>query len=229
MFLSLVVRNLGVFVFLVLAAQTATPGKAEGSLPACSLDVPVYDPKGQKLAFRIAAVSPEGNDAVDLLAIQQKEYRVVVRGERLFFPAGLIGKRRLRLILENESEKRITTHVSLMHCQQRVSLEYGVLSTLSTGDVAWSTVTGRLTGCKLAGDWWVRALPMFGGQDSPIIHEGFVRPSDGAFWIASSMHGERHIIVVGNGSQPVKVFGFDVTEGGRNDVGAVDLAGLCPK
>jgi hypothetical protein len=229
MLLNFSVRDLSVLALLVTVAQLVVPARAEGSLPACSLNVPVYDPKGAKLAFRIATVTPEGNDGIDLLTIQQKEYRVAVRGDTLYFQAGLIGKRRLTLVMQDESGKRITTHVSLMHCQQRMSVEYGVLSSLGTGDVAWSTVSGRLTGCNLAGDWWIRALPMFGGQGSQIIHEGFIRSSDGTFWIVSSVHGERHIIVVGKDRQPVKAFAFDVVEGARNDTGVIDLTGLCPK
>jgi len=111
-----------------------------------------------------------------------------------------------------------------------MSVEYGgIREGLGTGDVAWSVIKGRINGCTLAGDWWIRAVPMFGSQDSPIIHEGFINLSDGAFWIPSSIHGERHIIVIGRDKEPLKVLAFDAAEGGKNDVGAVDLSNSCPK
>jgi hypothetical protein len=190
----------------------------------------VYDASGERLSFRISAVTPEGEGGVDLLRTHEREYRVVAKGEKLYFPNLFIGQRRLQLVLENGEGRKITTYVGITHCQQRTSVEYGGArdSTLGTGDVAYSMVGGRLTGCKLMGDWWVRAMPMFGGQDSPIIYEGFIRRDDGVFSIASS-HGERHIIVIGKGKQPVKALAFDVVEGGRNEIGVVDLVGSCPK
>jgi hypothetical protein len=212
---------------LILASSYA---KAAESLPGCSLEVPVYDARGERLSFRISAVSPEGESGVDLLNTREREYRVVAKGEKLYFQASFIGKRRLQLVLENGEGRKITTYVAITHCQQRTSVEYGGArdGTLGTGDVAYSMVGGRLTGCELVGDWWIRAMPMFGGQDSPVIYEGFIRRDDGVFSIASS-HGERHIIVIGKGKQPVRVLAFDVVEGGLNEIGVVDLTGSCSK
>lgn len=71
---------------------------------------------------------------------------------------------------------------------------------------------------------------MFGGQtDARIVHEGYLDKTDGSFRITASMQGERHIIVIGWGPDPVISLGVDVVAGGRdNDVGTVDLRGKCP-
>jgi hypothetical protein len=69
---------------------------------------------------------------------------------------------------------------------------------------------------------------MFGGYDDPASYEGYVA-ADGAFELTSSLRGERTIFVVGRDKQPVKAFGVDVIAGGKNNAGAVDLSGSCPK
>src|SRR5438128_226620 len=96
-----------------------------GPLPGCSLDVPVYGPRGDRLTFFVAAVSPEGKEDVNLLTVPQREYHIEARGGRLYFQPTLIGKLRLKLILKSEQGAQIVTRVSLMHCQQRMSVEYG--------------------------------------------------------------------------------------------------------
>jgi hypothetical protein len=133
-------------------------------------------------------------------------------------------------VLKNEQGTKIVMRVALMHCQQRMSVEYGgIREGLGTGDVRWSRISGKITGCKLVGDWWIRAVPMFGSHDSPVIHEGFINLSDGVFSIVSTIHGERHIIVIGRDKEPLKVLGFDAAEGGRNDIGVIDMRDSCPK
>jgi len=71
---------------------------------------------------------------------------------------------------------------------------------------------------------------MFGGlTDARVVHEGYLHKADGSFRITASMQGERHIVVIGRGRDPVISLGVDVVEGGQhNDVGTVDLRGKCP-
>jgi hypothetical protein len=62
------------------------------------------------------------------------------------------------------------------------------------------------------------------------VYDGYVRKSDGTVSITASMTGERYIIVVGWGRDPIISFAFDVVEGGRsNDFGTIDLRARCPK
>lgn len=218
-------RLLGILLLIAFV----TIGVAHGleSLPTCFVDLPVYDATGKRLVSQITAVTPEGERATDLLTIREAKYRVVNRGERLYFPQGLIGMRRIEVTLTGKGGRSIRTRIALMGCQQRVSLEDGILD--REIDVSFSTVRGRVVGCRLAGDWWIRGMPMAGTNESPIIHEGFIDLADGVFSINSSFRGERHIFVIGKDNEPVRAFAVNVVSGGNTDAGTIDLRGLCPK
>ncbi len=115
--------------------------------------------------------------------------------------------------------------ISITACQGRVSVEYGERDT--GADVAWSVVNGQLRGCQLKGDWWIRAMPMFGCHAGQSF-EGYIDPTSGRFSFACS-RGERHIVIVGRGKEPIKAVAVDVVAGGDNDMGVVDITGLCPE
>jgi len=210
-------------LLLTIGATTAaTP------LPTCFVVTPVYGPRGDRLPFRIVAATLEGDKSTNLLTTEDPQYRVVARGDRLYFPPILIGKRRVELRLVDDQGNRLVRRIALMDCRQRVSIERGKLD--RGLDLSGFTVTGRLTGCTLLGDWWIRAMPMFGAQENRILHEGFIEGTDGTFRITSSMSGERHIIIIGKGKNPLKCIGADLVEGGgQNELGAIDLSDVCPK
>ncbi len=210
---------------LCLTAMLAVRSAA-APLPPCFVDVPLYDARGNRLSYEVLGVTPEGGKSIDLLTFPEPQYRIVAVGERLHFHGKLVGGRRIEVTLRTKPGRKVVARIALMDCHQRTSLQEG---RLDTGlDVSTSTVRGRFTGCRMAGDWWVSAMPMFHGQEYPLLHEGFIRP-DGAFSITSSMTGQRHIIVVGKGKEPVKAFAADVVIGGKNEVGNIDLSASCPK
>lgn len=205
----------------------ASPTRAQQAAAQCSVELPVFDAQGNRLAFKITAVTPEGDGSLDLLHSSEPSYRVAISGDRLDFPRSLIGKRRIAVTLNDGRGNKIVRRIPLMACQQRNSLEHG---TSDTGaDVTTTTVTGRLAGCQLNDAWWIRVVPMFGGLEDPIIHDGFIRATDGEFWVTSSFEGERHIVIIGKAKDPVKSIGVNVLKGGRNDLGTVNLGGLCPR
>lgn len=208
----------------VIGLAVAGAGAAQ-DLPLCFLEVPVYDAQGNRLQAQISAVTFEGRSTSLLTA--QDEYRVAVRGSMIYFPKLLIGMRRLEITLTLDGRPRMKRRVALMTCEQRTSLQQGTRST--PYDVAWTTVSGRLTGCQLTGDWWVLAAKMFGVQETPTVHDGIVRLSDGRFSIDSSFEGQRHVLVVGRGKQPIKTIAVDVVVGGKNELGDISLQGLCPE
>ena len=192
--------------------------------PRCFLDASVYDATGDRLAFKIAAVSPHG-EGVDLLTIKPEGARLLVDGNRLYFSENLIGRVPLDITISDRTGMRTKSPVVLTGCQQRMSFQLGERDT--GADIGWSTVKGQITGCRLVGDWWIRAMPMFGGHDGPTF-EGYIYSTDGRFTL--NLHrGERHIVIIGRDKQPIKVFGFDLVSGGNNDTGIIDLTGLCPK
>ncbi|MDP9339264.1 MAG: hypothetical protein M3P45_10390 [Acidobacteriota bacterium] len=102
---------------------------------------------------------------------------------------------------------------------------------METGaDVNWISTTGKLVGCKFGGDWWVRAVPMFGTSDSfhnsePV--DGYVA-SNGNFWLVLNPNGIRYTMIIGKGKNPIKSIGFDAITGKNTNLGLVDLKRLCP-
>jgi hypothetical protein len=82
----------------------------------------------------------------------------------------------------------------LASCQQRTSMRIGQNDT--NFDVMSSTIKGRIIGCQVDSDWWIRAMPMFGGHNDRSVYEGFLQ-TDGSFSLIAQMRGERHILIVG--------------------------------
>jgi len=201
---------------------------AQEPLPACFVELPVYDATGNRVDFDVVSVSVgnESGKTFDLLTTEHPEVRVAARGNRVYFPKGLIGGRRYTIGLENAGGDRAVTRVALLECQQRTPVPYGVSET--GADVGWSTMSGHLSGCPLVGDWWVRAMPMFGGQDLLSSSTGYLNPEDGAFWLMFD-RGIRHIVIIGKGKNPVRTLGVNVLEGGKNDLGTIDLSKDCPE
>jgi hypothetical protein len=211
-----------------LAAFLAVPAGCNTQLaeqePSCFVDLPLYDAVGSHVTSTIIRVTTH-DEQLDLLTSDLTKRSLRVNGSRLYFSTQLIGKRPLDITLRDEEGRRVKKLVVLTSCRQRTSVERGERDT--GADVGWTPVKGRLVGCALAGDWWIRAVPMFGGQEGPTF-EGYVDLAGGWFSV-DCYRGERYIIVIGRDKDPVKVFGADVLAGGRNDVGEVDLGGSCPK
>src|ERR1043166_2733978 len=100
------------------------PAKSAQSLPSCYVELPVYDAIGDKHAYEIITVTPEGERALDLLTTRQTKDRVVAQRERLHFPRDFIGRAQLEITLKDKQSGRTTrTRLALMSCEQRASLE----------------------------------------------------------------------------------------------------------
>jgi hypothetical protein len=192
----------------------------------CILEVPVYGPTGARLEYKISAVTGDIDPSINLLSVRIPGTRFKAEGNRLLFSPKAMLKRSIGITLEDKSGHRIQRRIPLMVCRQRTSLRHGLVEGI--GDASYLTIHGRLAGCHFQGDWWVRAMPMFGSQHQSTAYEGFVQ-SDGTFWLTGSMSGERHLIIFGKGRDPVRTVGFDVDEGKQNDMGLVELTGNCPK
>src|SRR5579871_4274880 len=186
---------------------------AEEVQPPCFVELPAFGPQGEPLTSKIAAVYPppeQGDSSIDLLTIPQRQYRMMADGNRLDFPKEFVG-RTIMVTFESERHRTLRRRVVLTACHQRTSIVFGESD--SAVDVASSTVSGRISGCEIAGDWWVRAMPMFGGQDSPTSYEGYVA-GDGLFHIDASFAGHRHILIIGRGKDPVRAIPVNVVVGG---------------
>ncbi len=212
---------------LALLLVTGMAG-AEEPRPPCILDVPVYGPFGDRLPFRVTRVTPvgaEGDKSFDLLSTKVDGIIATSNGDRIFFPSDRILGRFIEVTLEGPKSARITTKVALMECRQRRSLFFGQ-SDLGF-DVNGVGIRGRLSGCRFTGDWWVRAVPMFGGPEGAPVTDGYVL-SDGSI-VLTVGPGVRHLVVVGKGKQPLRVMGVDITVGKLHDIGLVDLSNSCPQ
>ena len=211
--------------FAVMIGLAATAGCADDPRPPCFLELPVYDPTGNQLDFRVTGVVKEGDKTADFLRTQG-EFRMTVSGDRVYFPKRLANGLRVEVTLENKKGRKIIQRVPLLSCEQRTTVRYGQSD--SGADVFVSTAEGRLSGCRLDGDWWVRSMPMFGTPDDSAAMQGYVRRSDGFFRVFAPS-GERLIVVVGKGKEPIKMLAVNVTAGAKNAIGVVDLSGSCPK
>ncbi len=214
---------LTVWAPLVLFGQVGQVQRAS----SCFLEMPVYDPFGNRLSFRVVRVAiKNGGVRTDLLGKTVDGITIRSAGDRVLFSSDrIVGKRPIEVTLEGPQSRRVTSEVYPTTCRQRRSLFYGQSDTGAT--VAFIQIKGRLSGCTIDRDWWVRATPMFGGHDGTTAEDGYVE-ADGTFSLEVAALGVRRILVIGRGRHPVKAVGVDVTVGRPTDVGLISLAGLCP-
>ncbi|MDX2180337.1 MAG: hypothetical protein SFV18_12155 [Bryobacteraceae bacterium] len=201
--------------------------KCQGEKPntPCFIDVPVYDPFGERLPFRVVRVSPENAKHMNLLRTRIDGIQVTSIGSRVVFPAKPILGAEVKTTLEDAKKRRLTTRFVVTDCHMRRSQVYR--SSDNGFDVSSIPVKGRLSGCRFTGDWWVRVLPMFGGPDHVIAADGYVH-ENGALELAVETLGVRRILIVGKGKEALRTIAFNTTSGKNSDVGMIDLRGACP-
>ncbi|MCB9384256.1 MAG: hypothetical protein H6509_06555 [Bryobacterales bacterium] len=232
------------FVVFLVGISTAFPAWAQQvATPPCTLEVASYTSSAQRVPARIKSLGAArlpGNllDPKDELrtalgrdALGKLYFDIVVKGETVFFPRELADRwAPLRIVVGTEAGNAATTTVLLTHCRQRVSLFVNV-DQLQEDSLFVSFIKGKLVGCRLAGDWWLRGAPLFQGNVYAYL-EGDLDASDGAFWI-QAVEPVRHILIFGRGQEPLFTTAVDVslTASGMAqdmDLGAVDIGSSCP-
>src|SRR5260221_8784459 len=213
-------------IVLVLL-MSACAAHSDEPPPPCILEIPVYSPLGDRLPFKVTRLSiKDGDGKIDLLGKKTDGMAITSKGDRVFFSYDrIVGASRIEITLEGPDGARITSEMIVTACRLRRSLFFGQ-SELGI-DVSSVSIRGRLSGCQFGGDWWIRAMPMFGGHFGAALEDGYVEV-DGSFWLRVGAVGVRRLVVVGKGNQPVRVIGVDITVGKENYLGTVDLTGLCP-
>lgn len=221
------ISGAGILLPMAAALLLACPRLCIGAATqdVCVVQVPLYNYDGRRAAATIVRVSPTERPDVNLLSGTLPGAKFTVAGDRLSFPKALL-QQSVRVTFQNPQGQTSGGTLPLFTCRQRTSFLWGFGK--STLDVNSTTVEGRLRGCLFTGDWWVRAMPIFGGHNYQAVFEGAV-DANGAFWLAGGMMTERHLIIVGREREPVKALAYDVLEGGKNNIGTVDLSGACPK
>lgn len=217
-------------LIVILVPILLHPAICEAQEPPapCIVDVPVYGPSGDLLLFRVTRVTAKEDPATNVLSLKGAGVKTTRDGRGVIFSSDRIVSREIEITLKDPKGVTVITHFVVTSCRLRRSIFHGQLET--GADVSGTGVTGRLSGCKFDGDWWVRAIPMFGGNDGiggSNAVDGYVN-SDGSFWLFLGDYGVRHAMIIGRGKSPLKVIAFDLTTGKHTDLGSVDLKGLCP-
>lgn len=209
----------------VLLLALCLPAHARAAQENCIIDFPVYDSFGARLEFKVSRVSPEGNANTNVLSA--KPTIMTSKGNQVFFSDRRLVGRTLVVLLEGPKGAQITTRTVITACRLRHSLFFGKSD--AGPDVDGIAVNGRLSGCRFVGDWWVRAVPIFGGHEGwgDYAVDGFVE-SDGSFTLVLGPLGVRRLLIVGQGKDPIKVVAIDVTQGKMANAGAIDLSKDCP-
>lgn len=189
----------------------------------CSLELPVYDATGRRQVFEVVRVVAQGRPAVNLLTTSPGLFRS--EGSTLHYSANLTGRVIAVTLANREGVTTEAAEILLTECPQRHSLRVGV-SEAGYGDSAGEKITGTIIGCKPDGEWWVRALPMFGSEMPFQVYDGHIK-ANGEFSITGRMSGERHIVIIGAGASPIKAVAVNVALGARNSMGTIDLGGKC--
>lgn len=191
----------------------------------CTLQLPVYDPTGARMQFRIVHVSPPKRQDLNLVDLGGSGLRVVGSGDTLEMPVEMVS-RTILVSLEGRQRERLEREITILSCEQRTSSVFGQAE--CGADNYAETVKGKLVGCSFAGDWWVKSMPMFEVLvPGSMLSEAGVR-TDGSFTLTGGMNGMRQIIVIGRGKEPVKTLAFNLGKGcGDRNIGTIDLRGAC--
>lgn len=204
----------------------------------CFIDFSVYDPQGERLGrFHVVSAksvqdSPHQPSPEELLGAGGEPYRLHARGNRIYFDE-LRWFDWLDVTLRRPSGQEVRQTVSRTDCKQYESVFLGEQADGTHNYADWFERRGRLVGCALDQHWWIRSSSLFGVPPEPgprlgSTSEGYLEPTTGEFEIRAR-HGVRHMIVVGKGPDPVKVFAANLIAGSPvADLGEFDLSGSCP-
>jgi hypothetical protein len=193
----------------------------------CVCEFRVYSWDGQLLPFRVSSVTlAEGSVNGD-----RWQRHVEIQGSRTWFPAGTVGVQ-IRVQMSDGAGRTLDRQVPIGSCDQRTSFLYGS-EDKAQHDAAFE-ISGRLTGCKLNADWWVRALDMYGEMTArqhpsagmPKARDGFLDFATGVFSIPAGSPGPQ-IVVVGMEKDPLIGVVAGTVERRRGDLGTIDISSFC--
>lgn len=209
------------FIFITLLVPRTMQGESTGR--QCFLEVAVYDAQGNRLEFNITGVYVrEGDSVTDILHHPINQGRLRIDRNRLYHQNITLPSRRFEMKLSGGSRREFRRDFVLETCQSRLSANYDEAD--NGQDAGPSFIDGRLSGCSFAGDWWIRAVPMFDDLEPT---EAYVDPKNGTFSVAA-YRGFRYLVVAGKGKDALKVISANVTRGGvTTHLGVVDMAGAC--
>lgn len=186
----------------------------------CRLTMPVYGNAGERVP--VAEVSVAGKSGrMDIgefvLSVRRDPFPVVVfRDDRR------LNGTPLKVHLRLTSGETISRTVELECPSQRASIH--VLRPLIAGRGEVERVSGRVRGCEIADDWWIRYEPIMPAASVGAPGEAQIE-KDGTFFFNAG--GGRFLITVIVGSTPVLSFAKTIYLGRPTDVGVIDVGSYC--
>lgn len=205
-------------------------------LPPCFIEFAAYGPAGEPAAFRITSVQIQQNDGIEGLGLDAKfdgqEYRILERGSRLYFSEQYLFEAPWQVTLTSDIGEEAVKEITVRSCsQQRESLFIG--KPVDDSKSEWVEKSGRITGCPLDVDWWIRSSPLFGSPPGPTrlptdTFDAYFDHESGVFVIRAQRY-LRQLVTVGYRSAPVKVFAVNLDDKvADSDLADFDLSGSCP-
>lgn len=201
----------------------------------CFIEFAVHGPLGDQLSgFRVtSAESIIRETDEERLGLQYDPIRRIAVGNRLYADE-VDYHDTLAVTLERVPDESVVKLVNGHECEQYESVFFGERASGSHEYASWFERRGRLVGCALDDDWWIRSSPLLRAAVEPgppvgDTHDAYLEPSSGDFTIRAR-HGVRHIFVVGRGKDPVRVFTVNLDAGSDApvDLGEYDLSDSCP-
>ena len=212
--------------FIRFATMLLFAATSQSLAASCQVELKVFNGYGDPLEFTISRVVPSGK-SIDLLTHPDFLNFAPTNKHILVFSKdtyALLSP--FDLFLQTSGKKLLSKHtVSVTDCPQRITIVTNP-GLVGPNDSVGTLVFGKIQGCKITGDWWVRVYPMFGSEKTDAAVEGTVQ-KDGSFQASGYMGGQRSLLIVGRGKEPVEVIGVNVYTGKINEIGTVDLTNRC--
>lgn len=227
-------------MFGILSIGLAAVGSAlavGAPLPPCFVDLPVFNEYGHRIDGAILSVSLQGVPESDLLhpiTDKRRAFHVKIVGQRIYFEKSLVDFVPLRIEFRSRfrnGQRKPMAHsviVPVFDCRQTFTLQQGESGMESEAVI--TRIEGRIVGCSVDRNWWVRVVPMFGGQDlgAQSIFDGYLDVDTGVYRVVAPLRGVRQIVIIGRDDKTIGAFGVNLTRGKRNeDMGDVDLRAAC--
>jgi hypothetical protein len=222
-------RNLSALMFLSLCDLGCGHPPLFGE--SCEVEIKAYSGFGDQVEFKILKLV-HSESKVDLLRHPEivdffPNNKSILRFKLPTY--AFRGTFDLQLELRGQKAesiglKRQTHTISIGGCPQRVTLVVSGL--MGPEDSVGTRVIGSVKGCKFDGDWWVKLYPMFGTEKTDAAVEGTIQ-ANGSFSATGYMGGQRSLLIVGRGKDPLKMVALDIYTGKTNVVNPLDLSSVC--
>jgi hypothetical protein len=195
------------------------------------IDLPAYDAYGTKLNnVAVQSILPiKARSIKDVPERYLGTYGIAKSKAAIIFDKQWLGSDGFRVVLvaaiAGSPIRNIEIEVPMLACRYRQST---VVGQRATGDDAEYTVAvGRVVGCKLEGEWWLRAVAIFGGGSYAPGIEGFIDRVSGEITLAAIPSGTRHLVILGHGKDPIRTIAVDFVLGQQNVIPVFRLSPEC--